>query len=383
MSNENCHPLDPEGYEEEKVHLDLVRKVHPQLMPLHVLRNAAAGRPWLIESLQPEGSLVLTYGAYGSGKSFYVLDKALHLACFENYLDRQVRTEGRHSIYIYGEGADGVAARVEAWCRHHGVAEDEILFAGYQGPVNLRQRADVDGILGAMSDARISPAHIVIDTLAVNAGAGFDENSAKDVGDLLLNLRYLQSKLVAPCSIELVHHTGKADAKTPRGHSALPAAMDAIFSIKPAKQGFTVSCVKQRDGDRGADMNFDLLPVDTSKTFLLMDMDTCQESQVEHKRESLVAIPRLPDSAAQTRNIMAGEKITAGRRAGIEVAKLLSDRYGDDSFPVAEFGALMAEGHGIVKQTASGVRRWLVDHGVLVSNPNGTLQPGPHINDIN
>ena len=361
--------------EREKIAIrDAVRKVYPQFVPAHAIHERRQ-QTWLIEGIQHAGSLVLVYGPSGSGKSFYAIDKLLAIAVYEDYHSRKIDSCG-YAAYIYGEGSEGIGRRINAWCDHQGISnsKDSLVYAGWEGPINLMDRSEIDIMLEAFSNALVDPSLIVIDTLAANTGPDFNENDAQHVGALLANLRYIQSKVGKDCCIELVHHTGKADSKTPRGSSALLAAMDTVILIKKSGEGFRATCVKQKDAPPFDPMEFDLVEVEHVEKYEAWDRraEAMRERIIVHK--SLVPAPRVPTPRVQ--NPLENQKLTVSRRAGLKLARTLYDEHGDATFAAAEFSRRMTSDHNIVKSTAGGVRNWLVEHGAMEQISSGLLRIG-------
>jgi len=76
---------------------------------------------------------------------------------------------------------------------------------------------------------------------------GKDENSAKDMGELVRIADELKSKY--QCSIVLVHHTGHAQKNRARGSTAYRGALDTEIFIKAnGTDNIYMSCEKQKDG---------------------------------------------------------------------------------------------------------------------------------------
>src|SRR5690606_4541889 len=59
----------------------------------------------------------LIAGEYGAGKSFIMIDVALHVALGAEWLGRKV--EQGSVVYMASEGAKGLQKRIEAWLLHH------------------------------------------------------------------------------------------------------------------------------------------------------------------------------------------------------------------------------------------------------------------------
>lgn len=116
----------------------------------------------------------------------------------------------------------------------------------------------------------------VIDTLARHMDG--DENSAKDMGNLVSGISRLQS--VFPGSVVLlVHHTGNNNKDRSRGSSALKAAMDFEICVKRGNISFT----KMKDAEAPGNLSFKLLPVEISSG---LSDETSASCVVEYKEFS-------------------------------------------------------------------------------------------------
>jgi predicted transcriptional regulator len=93
---------------------------------------------------------------------------------------------------------------------------------------------------------------VVIDTLAMY-GAGADENSARDVGQMIQGIKKISGQTGAACL--LLHHTGKQSPENERGSSALRGAADSMFFLLPEHgDTATLRCAKMKDLERPQDM---------------------------------------------------------------------------------------------------------------------------------
>ena len=85
----------------------------------------------------------------------------------------------------------------------------------------------------------------MVDTLA-RAMAGGNENGPDHMGELLKNVERLRKRTEA--FVLLIHHTGKDEAKGPRGHSLLKGAADTILLLgKRDDDLLELKSDKQRD----------------------------------------------------------------------------------------------------------------------------------------
>lgn len=228
------------------------------LVPLQAAAAAAlsSSAPPLVKGLLDQGALSVVYGDSNVGKSFVVLDMALHIAMGAPYAG--MRTTRLGVVYIAAEGGGGIRKRAAALLRRYPDATSAP-FHLLMAPVDLF-RPGADGDTGALIEAvrAVSAATpvglIVVDTVA-RALAGGDENSPVDMGSFVRNLDKIRTATSA--HVMGVHHTGKDAARGARGHSSLRAALDTEIEIG---QG-SIDVTKQRDLDKAWSTKFELVEV--------------------------------------------------------------------------------------------------------------------------
>lgn len=206
---------------------------------------------WLVKNVIPEAELVVIYGQSTAGKSFIALD--LFAAVARGVPWRGLKTRLARVIYLAAEGQGGFRNRLEAYRQHHGA------------PSGLRMILDAPNFL--KRDAELVAKQIVaaggadvivVDTLA-QVSPGGDENSAEDMGRVLLSCRRLRAETGA--LIVLIHHAGKDLTKGARGWSGLKAAADAEIEVNRIESQRWVKVSKSKDGEDGAEYPFKLVPV--------------------------------------------------------------------------------------------------------------------------
>jgi hypothetical protein len=121
-------------------------------------------------------------------------------------------------------------------------------FAFRQIP-RLQDASDLERLIDVIrdiADERGQAGLIVIDTLFTALDGG-DENSGKDMGQMIAAMKRLRVEFKAACFA--VHHTGK-QGETARGHSSLPSGMDVMLYAKPGPVPLSVEITnpKQKDG---------------------------------------------------------------------------------------------------------------------------------------
>lgn len=200
---------------------------------------------WAIKGILPASGLATIYGPSGSGKSFLALDMAEAIASGSRWFGH--RTYQRPVVYIALEGEAGYKNRVEAWEMAYGQSPQGISFV--LQPFRLTEATDV----ASMSATVPTKSVIIIDTLN-RAAPTADENSSKDMGEIIDGAKRLQ--VATDSLVILVHHTGKDRSRGLRGHSSLHAALDAAIEVihEPPNRAFSV--VKAKDGAMGQPFPF-------------------------------------------------------------------------------------------------------------------------------
>ena len=203
---------------------------------------------WRVRGVLPAVGLAGLYGPSASGKSFLALDMAAAIAEGRRWFD--CRVEAAPVVYAALEGEGGFKLRVAAWEAHTGRALPDGLSMVLQ-PFKLTEPQDVADL------AAVVPAGAVVflDTLN-RAAPTADENSSKDMGEILSAAKLLQSLING--LVVLVHHTGKDATKGLRGHSSLFAALDAAVEVSRDGDRREWKVAKSKDGQDGDAQPFKL-----------------------------------------------------------------------------------------------------------------------------
>lgn len=201
---------------------------------------------WLVKNIIPETGFGIIYGKSGTYKSFLTIDLLAHIANGRTWFGKN--TKQKPVIYIPLEGKSGISKRIEAW-KIHNHSNDQIISIFEN--INFKDKNNIEYLIEKIKDARLDGGVICIDTLA-QAGGDMDENSSKDMGNMIKTFQYIQQELGG--IVLVVHHTGKDDSKGMRGHSSLYASLD--FALECTAHGnlsaqFKIAKSKDSESDKG------------------------------------------------------------------------------------------------------------------------------------
>ncbi|MEQ1638968.1 MAG: AAA family ATPase, partial [Methylococcales bacterium] len=218
-----------------------------------ISEDEIANRPpmrWRINGILPQEGFAAIYGAPGSGKSFLVLDMLGAIASGKSWFGYTVRP--CPVVYLTLEGKAGTSQRVKAYRDFKG-GSCGISFIEY--PINLLESSDCENIVTLIKDAGVDDGVLCIDTLAASAPS-IDENSSKDMGNLINHIIAIQEKL-GGCVL-IVHHTGKDQTRGLRGWSGLNGALDTAIEVSDNDGSRAWKVTKNKDGISGRAANFAL-----------------------------------------------------------------------------------------------------------------------------
>jgi hypothetical protein len=221
--------------------------------------EAVIDTPYLIKGLLDRDTVSCVYGPSNSGKTFFVLDLAYHIAAGMPWRGQRVQEAG--VLYVAGEGGNGIRNRMAALNRTHGVLD--VPLALRTAALDLFQsKQDIEHLLKIAKEVgeRMPIGMIVVDTLA-RAMAGGDENDTADMNAFVANIGAIRE--ITQAHILIVHHSGKDAARGARGSNALLGAIDTEVAIAVDEDGSRKAVViKQRDHASGAEYPFELKPVE-------------------------------------------------------------------------------------------------------------------------
>lgn len=222
-----------------------------EFIPLSAFIAGPTQSSYLIKTVLPAIGLGQVFGSSNVGKSFLLIDLAMHLASGRAW--RGFKTKKIPVLYIAAEGMAGLSARMKAWTLRYGSVPDLLFVRPYSAQLTVKGAAAA--LAGRIQSLPMPPRFIILDTLAANFGPG-DENSAEDMAAAMTGLRTLAGNWFALCA----HHSGHADKTRSRGHSSLYAALDVEIQVeRPDPIGpIKIAHTKCRDMDRMEPLYFTL-----------------------------------------------------------------------------------------------------------------------------
>jgi hypothetical protein len=231
-----------EPHQEEPRH---ERQYRFRLIPFNEMRPGAEPL-YLVDELIPAAGLVDLWGKPKCFKSFWALDLMFHVATGREYRDRYVQQGA--VVYCAFEGAHGYKKRMEAIRRYYNIEEDERVPL-YVMPGQASLVKD-NGLIIREIKAQLGTTNVaafVLDTL----NRSLDGSESKDV-DMTAYVRAAEAIRDAfKCVVVIVHHCG-LDETRPRGHTSLPAAVDAQLAVTREGSIVTVTVEMMRDGPEEA-----------------------------------------------------------------------------------------------------------------------------------
>jgi hypothetical protein len=228
---------------------------------------------WLIHGILPRKAFTALYGPPGSFKSFIALDMAEAIATGRPWMGNEIEQQGA-VLYICGEGFGGMGARIKACQIHHSTPKGAPIYV-IRHQLNLRSSAEdfnalMMAVVQLVETTGIEFQLLIIDTLARAFGGG-NENDSDAMGSFITSMGKIQEFLA--CALMVLHHSGKDLAKGLRGHSSLLGAVDTqleILRFEDQAKGI-ISLTKQKDGQDGIRIGFEMTEVEISSSSLGFD----------------------------------------------------------------------------------------------------------------
>jgi len=199
---------------------------------------------WIIKHILERDCLAMMYGASGVGKSYVTIDMMCSVAHGHDYHGHP--TKPAIVVYMAGEGARGIAARIKAWHQFHDLKPNRNLIITNQ-IVDMSDANDIKQACDELHSMGITaPAMIILDTLARSSGA-LDENNTKDMNIFVKNCDAIRIAMNG-ATVMPIHHSGKVQESGARGSSVLRAAMDVELVVEQ-DNGIKLASTKMKEGE--------------------------------------------------------------------------------------------------------------------------------------
>lgn len=197
---------------------------------------------WLLTDEIQRRGYHLIYGASGSGKTFYALDRTMRAA-----------STGARCLYVATEDLAGLKMRVAAWRYANPNTPGRITWLEMPEGINLADAVQVDELIGSI--AGLSFDLITIDTLR-EAHAG-DENSSQDMAAVNRAIQRIIRETGA--AVDVVHHSGVNEGRE-RGSTALSANCDLKWRVGNDDGRVIITCEKFRHGPLFTPRHYHITP---------------------------------------------------------------------------------------------------------------------------
>lgn len=234
-----------------RVRAEKVRDINfaEQFLTRSALSDLPTPEP-LIERVLPRHAYAILRGRDQSFKSFVAIDWACCLATGKSWQGHTA--EPVRVLYIAGEGAHGIAGRLDAWEYSWGhMVPDDMLTVRTTAP-NMHQPGPAfDHLLEHIRQGQYGL--VIVDTLRRVSGAA-DGNSS-EMGLVVDNLDLIK-QATTDGSVLVVAHTGKDDKDT-RGYSGIEDDADVVWSVVRRDMYLDLELTKFKDGADGRSMQLE------------------------------------------------------------------------------------------------------------------------------
>jgi len=271
-----------------------------KLVPFDQVELTTACR-YLIRDIIPSEGITVVWGPAKCGKSFWLYDALLHVACGWEYRGRAV-TQGP-VVYVACEGERGLQARTAA-NRQHRLDSFDGAVPFHLVTTRLTLRDDypelITNIRGQLGPD-VTPAAVAIDTL--NKSIGGSENKDEDMSAYVQAAEAIREAF--KCAVPIVHHCG-VEGTRPRGHTSLAGAADAQIAVKREGDGIILTTVEfLKDGEEGATIASKLEVVTVGQDVTGADITSCLVLDTEAPPMKSKGKKPLPGDYARAREFLA------------------------------------------------------------------------------
>ena len=246
----------------------------------------------LVEGLITIGSMSVLYGDSNSGKTFFALSLAAHIASGQEFFGRQI--DPGLVVYLASEAPGSIRSRMQAIKKAFGCTLENLAmvpvplnFYANQGDAN-----DVIELVKTIEELKGHPVRLIIGDTLARMSAGANENSGEDMGPVMA--RFDAVAQATGAAILIIHHNGKDQAKGARGWSGIRAHIDTEIEVVEKDGIRSATITKQRElSGKGESIYFQLKVIEMGITKFGKPATTCvaipdesASTEQPHKRPS-------------------------------------------------------------------------------------------------
>jgi phage/plasmid primase-like uncharacterized protein len=228
----------------------------------------------LVEDFMTIGGMAVLYGDSNSGKTFFALSLAAHIANGQPFFGRQV--DAGLVVYLASEAPGSIRSRMQAIKKHYGCSLENLAMV----PVPLNFYAnegdayDVIELVKAIEELKGRPVRLIIGDTLARMSAGANENSGEDMGPVMA--RFDAVAQATGAAMLIIHHNGKDQAKGARGWSGIRAHIDTEIEVMEKDGVRSATITKQRElPGKGEVIYFQLEVVEMGVTKFGKTATTC------------------------------------------------------------------------------------------------------------
>jgi phage/plasmid primase-like uncharacterized protein len=199
----------------------------------------------LVENFLTIGGMAVLYGDSNSGKTFFALSLAAHIASGQPFFNRQI--DPGLVVYLASEAPGSIRSRMQAIKKHFGCSLENLAmvpvplnFYANQGDAN-----DVIELVKTIEQIKGQPVRLIIGDTLARMSAGANENSGEDMGPVMARFDAVASATGA--AMLIIHHNGKDQAKGARGWSGIRAHIDTEIEVMEKDGVRSATITKQRE----------------------------------------------------------------------------------------------------------------------------------------
>lgn len=249
-----------------------------RLLSVTDLAHLPPVRP-LVDGLLYRDTLAQLSGPPGSYKSFAAIGIACAVATGTPFAGFSVRQPGR-VVYVAAEGANGLRARILAWCEVEQVEPEALDGQLLILPEPVQLGDDVSEIVDVV---RAFDADLVIIDTRARCTVGLEENSATEQGRAIDAAE--QIRAAAGCTVLVVHHSGTSTQRG-RGSTAWDGAVWSDLRMSGEGLRATIECGKHKDVPAGCKHELTLMRHRVSQHLMPNTLDMQRQTLVVSRNGS-------------------------------------------------------------------------------------------------